>query len=243
MEDWSTLRNRDFDSDEAWRQFQGLTVVRPVKTTQRRIREMESDFLIVMMPLVGDVMRSRFSNMQAADRDDTCSVVSIKMLKRVHRHSAKIYKTGDSSSFTALMVVMIRNLIYDHIRCSGRDVRDVPPELFYQRPQLSVPKAVELKIILAELPDQITAFAVARDRIGFGPKPIRTVARMMVAGKDVPQDMLRNWLEVEQPERCIAFVTLMARWYLYKYRDKFAPVLDGELVEQVASVDQHCHVL
>jgi len=142
-----------------------------------------------------------------------------------------------------LMVVMIRNLIYDHIRCSGRDVRDVPPEMFYQRPQLSVPKAVELKIILAELPDQITAFAVARDRFGFGVEPIRIVARLMVVGKDVSTDMLRNWLGVEQPERCVSFVTLMARWYLFKYRSKFAPVLDGELAERVASVDQQCHVL
>jgi len=243
MDTWGALRDEDYDADEAWGQFQKLTVSKPAKTTQRRTREMESDFLIVIMPLVGKVMRKRFSTMQVADRDDTCSILSLKILKRVQRHSAKIFATGDPSSFTALMFVLIKNLIYDHLRCSGRDVRDVPPELFYVRPQLSVPKTVELNIILAELPEQITAFAVSRDRFGFGPKPIRTVARMMVVGKDVPIDMLRNWLNVEHPERCVAFVTLMARWFLHKYRDKFAPVLDGELAEQVASIDQRCHIL
>lgn len=242
MEDWTTLRNRDYDADAAWTCFQDWTNAKP-RTTQARLRELECDFLKSVMPLVGSVMRSRFAKMQSADRDDACSEVSMTLLRKVKRHAKRFQETNEPSAFTALMVVTIRNLLYDYLRCNGRDVRDVPPELFYQRPQLSVPKAVELRVILAELPDQIAAFALERDRLGFGKTPILAVARLMVVGKDVPQDMLRNWLGVEHPERCISFVTLMARWYLHRYRERFTPVLDGELAKQVASVDQHCHVL
>jgi len=122
-------------------------------------------------------------------------------------------------------------------------VQSIPIELWYRRPQLSVPKAVELKLIMEELPECITEFAVKHDRFGFGARPIRAVARMLVSGKDVPVDLVQNWLGVLQAERCVAFVTLMARWYLHKYRDCFTPVLDGELAEYVVGIDQNCHVL
>lgn len=235
MEDWTTLRNRAYDPDEAWDAFQQW-----IKDT-RNSQSVES-FLKAVVPVFGQVLRSRFRSMQSADRDDVCSIVAMNLSRKVKRNKTKFLACGKPDAFTALMVVTVRNLIYDHLRCSGKD-GEVPPELFYRRPQLSVPKAVELKLILAELPDEIAAFALTRDRFGFGERPIRSVVRLLVVGKDVPLDMLRNWLGVDEPERCVAFVTLMARWFLHKYRDKFSPVLDGELAEQVASVDQNCHVL
>ena len=98
-------------------------------------------------------------------------------------------------------------------------------------------------MMIESLPERLTEFALKRDRLKFGKRPIRACMRMMVSGKKPPEDLMRNWLSVDRPERCIAFCTLMARFFLWKFRDKFAPVLDGELASRVASVDQYCHVL
>lgn len=235
MDDWITLRNRTYDPGEAWDVFQEWQ-------RDERNSQFEETFLKSVLPVFGQVLRSRFRTLQSADRDDICSIVSLKLLRKTKKHRAKFLSTGGPEAFTALLVVTIRNLVYDYLRCAGKEL-EVPPEMLYRRPQLSVPKAVELKLIMDELPEEITAFALSRDRFGFGQRPILAVAKLLVVGKDVPLDMLRNWLGVDEPERCVAFVTLMARWFLHKYRDKFAPVLDGELVEEVASVDQNCHIV
>lgn len=236
MDDWTSLRKKAYDEDAAWDAFRSWI-------NRVRCPERQEAFLKAMLPLIGFVIRTRFAKLQSADRDDVCSVVSFELLKKVRRSRKKFKETGDASAFTAYSVTTIRRLVIDYFRRYSKTPDEFPVEMFYRRPQLSVSKSVDLKMILAELPDRITAFALQRDRFAFGEVPIKAVAKLLVIGKDIPADMLRNWFGVENPERCIAFVTLIARWYLHKYRDKFSPVLDGELAEYVASVDQQCHVI
>lgn len=238
MDDWESLRTTNYDEDVAWQAF--LRWVDAKRLTREQRRKLEGDFLVVVTPLIGCVLRSRFRGLQPADCDDICSSISLLLLRKVRRNHEAFRRLV---SFTAVMSVTIRNLILDYLRRADRENRDFSPEMFERRPCLSVPKAVDVRLILDELPEHIAAFALERDRLGFGHRAILVVARMMVAGKDVPEDMLRNWLAVEHPERCIAFVTLMARRFLFEYRDKFTPVLEGELIERVASVDSRCHIL
>jgi len=242
MDDWQKLRGRDYNSESAFAAFQDLVSANS-RLTKRQLGELESRFLREVIPLAGSVIRVRFRRMQTADRDDCCSELAIRLLPKVRRNKDSFLKAADENAFTKLMAVAIKNLILDHVKLTANKEREVPRELFYIRPQLSVPKEVELRLIMEELPLQITMFAVKRDRFGFGRDSILLTVKMMLSGKMVSEDMLRNWMGVQEPGRCIAFVTLMSRWFLYKYREKFAPVLDGELAERVFAVDQLCHVL
>lgn len=242
MDDWAKLRTAPLDEQAAWDAFKEWTTASP-RTPQWRVRELGGELFLRLVPLIGRVLRLRFRKLQSADRDDVCSILSMKLLDKIWKYQVRFRNCETPPQFAALTAVTVRNLVYDHIRSENRKVKEIDAELVYNRPQVSVPKAVELKMAVEDLPVQLTEFALRRDRFAFGKRPIMVVMRLMVAGKRVSEDMLRNWLSVARPERCIAFCTLMARWYLHRFRDKFSPILDGELAARVVGVDQLCHVL
>lgn len=240
MEAWGQLRKKSYDQEGAWQRF--LSWVKPSRLSKSRARKLEGEFLVAVVPLMGAVMRTRFRNLQAADRDDICSIVGVRVLEKISRNRATFLEADNAESFTALMTVTLRNLILDYLRQTGREEREFPPEMLYRRPSLSVPKSVDVRLILEELPEHITNFALRRDRFGFGRQAIHFVATQMLAGGKAPEDTLRNWAGVRKPERCISFVTLMARHFLYKYRDKFSPVLEGESSERLDNADMSYHL-
>ena len=248
MDDWVSLRGKAYDEEAGWAAFLAW-VNAPERTSKARRRELESDFIVAMMPLIGRVMRLRFRRMQTADRDDVCSQVAITMPLKVWKFRKRFAGLEDASAFTGMMTVSVRNLIYDQVRAMNRyeDRQDAiagaGQGLIHVRPVVSIPKAVDMKMALDELPECITLFALSRDRFSFGRNPINAVVRLLIVGKSVPEDMLRNWLGVNRPERCIAFCTLMSRLYLHTHRERYAPIMEGELVDRMNSVDQFCHVL
>lgn len=242
MDDWAKLRTAPLDEPAAWNAFRAWTEA-PPRTPQKRLRELGAELYLLLVPLIGRVLRLRFRKLQSADRDDVCSILAIKLPEKIWKYQSRFRQCETPPQFAALTAVTVRNLVYDHIRSETRKNKDIDPELVYIRPQVSVPKEVDLKMAVQELPIALTEFALKRDRLQFGKRPILAVMRLMVAGKRVSDDMLRNWLGVGRPERCIAFCTLMARWYLWKFRDKFSPILDGELADRIVGVDQLAHVL
>lgn len=244
MDDWPTLMRKRYSPESAWEAFCAWDTATGPKTRvpKYRQRELQNELLVSVVPLIGALFRKRFSSFQLADQEDACTEVSWRLIRRFDRHRRKFRMTGEPPAFTALLTVTLRNLFTDWFRCNFKE-RELPADFLYRKPVLSVPKAVDVKLLLEELPDNITNFALERDRFGFGVVPIRAVVRLLVAGKDIPHDMLRNWLQVENPERCVAFCALMTRWWLYKYRDKFEPVLEFDLRDRVFAVDQNCHIL
>lgn len=241
MEAWYELRKREYDGEQAQQAFlEWVEAKRPSRARDRQLREA---FLLTTVPLMGTVMRVRFRSLQSADRDDVCSVVAMRLLEKIDRNRATFREPENAESFSALLSVTIRNLIFDYLRQVEREDREFPPEMLYRRPVLSIPKAVELQLITENLSDHITAFALQRDRFGFGRRAIHFVVCQTLEGEKPPKDTLRNWIGVDNPERCISFCVLMARFFLYKYRDKVYPVLEGELAEQLDFADMKCHVL
>lgn len=240
MDDWNTLCDAPYDENHCWSVFLAWT------ESRRRTSEwsdLQEAFLKASMPLFGSQFRGRFQKLQSADREDVCSIISIRFLDKVWRHREKLLEKQRTSGFTAYLMTIVRNHIFDYFRKDVEPEQTFDLELFYRRPQVTIPKQVELHLTLDELPERIAEFAVKRDRFSFGKKVILFVSRCLVSGKRIHPDTLRSWWDVDNPEVCISFVTLMGRWYLHKFKDKFYPILDGEVVEHLVGVDQNCHVL
>lgn len=238
MDDWKSLRDANYDAGRAWTSFRRWA---RINQSVDQKREEANNLVVAIIPLMGSIFRSSFPTIQEADRDDMCSEVSVQLLRRMEKRRQKFVDTKVPGAFTALCVCTLRHMIIDTFR--RVKPAEVYGELIYQKPYVTVPKAVEMKMVLDELPERITKYAVKRDRFNFGHKIILACVKCMLAGRRLSGEMVRNWMGVLHADRCVAFVTLMARAFLHKYRSKFWDLLDSELAKRVIALDSNFHVL
>ena len=173
--------------------------------------------------------------------DDCCSEVAFKLLQTLERYRDLVSAFESALDFQRYMKTMVYRKIIDWLRVNA--AKDKSIGLEYCTPtQVPVPRQVDLKMAMEELPQRIAEFVISRDRFCFGERSIRLVCKLLVLGKPVPVAMLKNWFDVPNAERCLPFCVLMSRLYLYKFRDEFADILDPESGYQVRELGSQVHI-
>jgi hypothetical protein len=194
-------------------------------------RSAMNELYIRLAGLLGMIFkRPRFSWINEHDRDDMASDVLMKTVKKCLGYGPEKVLGMIHITFTAMCRTMLSREIIDYLRAHRKPVPHYfDPRSYKKQWQLSVPKAVDVKMIMDELPKQLLGHIMRHNRFAFSKSAIRAVLSYLLSDTIVPHEMLETWFGVKQPAQLISFVVLMSRWFLWKYRDKFGNVLDGRI--------------
>lgn len=226
--DWDNLRYANHSKDKLYQASQ--------KFYSDPSEENLTEVLDCLVTLVHWVIDDSFWWIKDCDRDDVVSEVVYKLYKELD-----YYANWEKRTFSALLWTSVKRLIIDYLRAHckpGIEQIVVDPLQVTRKVQAPVPKQVDAKLILEDLPRQIASYALARDRFGFGGRVLLIVVELLVKGKKVPEPMLNNWYHVSNPRLCINFVKLMIRAFLHTYRNKFADLIDEKSTQMIDEVGQ-----
>jgi DNA-directed RNA polymerase specialized sigma24 family protein len=192
--------------------------------------------LDAIVPLIHWVIDDGFGWIKDSDREDIISEVLLRMSGRLDYYAGR-----PRSVFSSMMWITVRRMVIDYLRSHDlRDIADSIPRAkaaeITLKSQSSVPRQVDAKLILEDLPNQVASFALSRDRFGFGARVLAVVVSLMIKGDKVPESLLSNWYHVANPKVCISFVRLMCRWFMYQYRYKFHDLVNERSHEVIDEV-------
>ncbi len=194
------------------------------------------DFLDTLVPLVHWVIDEGFMWMKDQDRDNIISEVLLKVSGKM-----SYFDNREKKVFQSLLWVTIRRTVIDYLRAN--DILDegdllVDPHQVPLKTQAPIPKQVDAKLILEDLPGQVASFALSRDRFGFGARVLKVVTYLMICGDPIPECMLKNWYGIKNPRLCISFVYLMCRLFVHVYRYKFEAMIDERSWKMIDEIGQ-----
>lgn len=200
------------------------------------IEENLTTFMDCLVPLVHWVIDDGFGWLRNQERDGILSDVLWRVYGKMDYFSGR-----NRQVFSSLMWITVRRMIIDYLRANpdihmGTELARHDPKMYRLVAPAPVPKQVDAKLIIEELPDQVSSFVLARDRFGFGARAIRAVVHLLIQDEKVPDSMLIHWYGIQNPKMCKSFVSLCIRWFLYEYKQKFMDLMDvrsNEMVDEI----------
>lgn len=220
MGDWQSLLSPTYNSELAYQDFLAWYHDR---TPDKLCKTIES-----LTPLLSIVVSHQCPWVTGDELDDVCSEVMMAAAKKLQKSPDYFFERMNSAPVYSKCwrTTLVRTLI-DYFRRHDKDKGvEFDGKMVHLPSQVAVEVQVDVQLLLEELPQLVTEFALGRDRFGFGKVPILAVVTFLLLNRRTPPEMLRNWYGIKNPDQCISFVVLMCRCYLYERRESLGALLD-----------------